>query len=274
MLNLRKERVMIIDSHTHTHFSMDSVADPEEHILFALDKKIDKIAFTDHVDRVDNSLDFYYDFDAYIDELSALKSRYAGKIDVLIGCEIGLNPSLNSIIEPIMDDARFDFFIGSLHTLNDADIASSVRHLNDGFSDYYDAYYRAMLEAVEKTEGFQILGHIDYLDRYLADKSMIPPFETYEDLLTEILKVAIKKDIAIEYNTGGFFRGLDYANPKDAILTRYRELGGRRICLSSDAHRSKDVARGFDEASIHLKDLGFDTITYFEQKRPREVPLG
>ncbi|MDY6045368.1 MAG: histidinol-phosphatase HisJ family protein [Peptoniphilus sp.] len=265
---------MIIDAHTHSRFSMDSRSDPKDNILSAIDKGLDAIAFTDHVDRVDNALDYFYDFDRYVETLRSLKNRYRDEIDVLIGCEMGLNPSLNSIIEPMMDDERFDYFIGSLHTLKDRDIASAMRAWDGPLERYYKEYYLAILEGVTSTEGFHVLGHLDYIDRYVPEKSDIPPFESYREIVADILRAAIRKDLVVEYNTGGFYKGLDYGNPKDEILSLYRDLGGRRICLSSDAHRPEDIARGFSSAVEHLRALGFETITYFKDKKPIESPLG
>lgn len=132
---------MLIDSHTHCRYSPDSKSDPEDNILAAIDRSIQVLAFTDHVDRVDNALDYVFDFDAYIKELNSLKERYKDKIDILIGCEMGLNPDMNRVIEPAMADDRFDFFIGSMHTLDNQDVASTVRRMTGDFLDYYLHYY-------------------------------------------------------------------------------------------------------------------------------------
>lgn len=264
---------MLIDSHTHCRYSPDSKSDPEDNILAAIDRNIQVLAFTDHVDRVDNALDYVFDFDAYIKELNDLRERYKDKIDILIGCEMGLNPDMNRVIEPALADDRFDFFIGSMHTLDNQDVASTIRRMTGDFLDYYLHYYEEMFNAVESTKGFHVLGHMDYVDRYLTDKSMIPKFVRYRDIVAAVLESVIQKNIVVEYNTGGFFRGLPYGNPKDDILKLYRDLGGERICLSSDAHFPAHIGRGFSEAREHLKALGFQHLTYFKNKQPIEVPL-
>lgn len=264
---------MIIDSHTHCRYSPDSKSDPEENILAAIENNIQVLAFTDHVDRVNNALDYTFDFGTYVKELYELKERYGNRIEILIGCEMGLNRSMNHLIEKAMTDDRFDFFIGSMHTLDGEDIAFTLRNMDDGFLKYFLHYYEEMFENMESTEGFHILGHMDYAARYVLDKSAIPDFSAYRDAVAAVLEEAIKKDLVVEYNTGGLFRGLTYANPKDEILKLYKDLGGEGICLSSDAHLPNHIGRGFPEGLEHLKSLGFKKLAYFKNKKRIEVPI-
>lgn len=71
---------MLIDSHSHSRFSFDSMADCEKNILAAMDAGLDGLAFTDHIDRVDGPLDNTFDFDEYFRVLLPLKERYEDKI--------------------------------------------------------------------------------------------------------------------------------------------------------------------------------------------------
>lgn len=264
---------MLIDSHSHTRFSFDSNADCEENILAAVDAGLDGLAFTDHIDRVDGPLDNTFDFDEYFLTLLPLKARYKNKIRLLLGAEMGFNLKKNDWIEDAMTDDRFDFFIGSLHTLDDKDVASAMRNSTGDLRSYYKAYYDAMVAAVENTSGFHILGHVDYLDRYVPDKSAIPPFAFYRDQVAAVLEFLIRRDLVLEYNTAGRYKGLSYGNPKKEILALYRDLGGKNICLSSDAHRSEHIGRDFSSAKDYLLSLGFTHIRYFEKKVPTDAPL-
>lgn len=82
-----------------------------------------------------------------------------------------------------------------------------------------------MAEAAANTRGYHILGHMDYLDRYVRDKGMIPPFAFYKDQVAAVLEHLIQKDLVLEYNTAGKYKGLSYGNPKEDILRLYRDLG-------------------------------------------------
>ena len=64
---------------------------------------------------------------------------------------MGLNPSMNRVIEPAMADDRFDFFIGSMHTLDNQDVASTIRRMTGDFLDYYLHYYEEMFPRFGKT---------------------------------------------------------------------------------------------------------------------------
>ena len=264
---------MLIDSHSHSRFSFDSEADCEENILAAIKAGLGGLAFTDHIDRVDGPLDFCFDFDDYIRTLLPLKARYEDRILVLIGAEMGLNLRKNDWIESAMADDRFDYFIGSLHTVDNKDVASTLYTYKGDLKPFYKNYYDAMVEAAANTRGYHILGHMDYLDRYVQDKAMIPPFAFYRDQVAAVLEHLIQKDLVLEYNTAGKYKGLSYGNPKEDILALYRDLGGERICLSSDGHKSAHMGRDFESAKNLLIHLGFTCATYFEKKVPKEVPL-
>ncbi len=265
---------MLIDSHTHCLFSFDSSADCEANILAAIQTGLDAVAFTDHIDRVDGPLDNTFDFDDYFQTLSPLRERYKDRIQILIGAEMGFNVKKNDWIEEAMTDDRFDYFIGSLHTLDDEDVAMTLAKMDGDLQPYYTRYYDTLLEAVRNTQGFHILGHMDYLDRYVRNKATIPPFSLYKAQVAAVLEYVIQKDLVVEYNTAGKYKGLSYGNPKEDILVLYKDLGGKRICLSSDAHQSAHIGRDFSSAKNYLLHLGFTEVTYFKDKRPVEAPLG
>ena len=84
-----------------------------------------------------------------------------------------------------------------------------------------------MLKCVKEYDDFDVLGHIDYIDRYFPDKSIIPSFSFYKDQIQEILKVLIEKDKGLELNTASLRYGLFYFHPKVEILLLYRNLGGK-----------------------------------------------
>lgn len=264
---------MRIDSHSHSRFSFDSEGDCEKNILAAIEAGLDGLAFTDHIDRVNGPLDYCFDFDDYIRTLLPLKARYKDRLLVLIGAEMGLNLEKKDWIEAAMTDDRFDYFIGSLHTVDNEDVASTLYTYKGDLKPFYKNYYDAMVDAATGTSGYHILGHMDYLDRYVQDKGMIPPFAFYKEQVAAVLEHLIQKDLVLEYNTAGKYKGLSYGNPKEDILRLYQDLGGKRICLSSDGHKSAHMGRDFDSAKNYLLHLGFTHATYFEKKVPVEVPL-
>ena len=71
-----------IDYHLHTYFSADSQANPEEHILKAIQEGLEEICFTDHNDFIDGWR--LQDIDSYLKELFALKEKYSDLWDYLL----------------------------------------------------------------------------------------------------------------------------------------------------------------------------------------------
>ena len=55
--------------------------------------------------------------------------------------------------------------------------------------------------------------------------------------------------------------------PEREIVKRYRELGGYLITVGSDAHISQNSANSFDMAYEMIKEIGFENIYYYKNRR-------
>ncbi len=84
--------VPISDLHNHTVYSYDGRNTPEEIIKNALANGIERVGISDHQFSLGNG------FLAYATEITALKKKYSGKIEVLLGLEIGTRPAPNDFI--------------------------------------------------------------------------------------------------------------------------------------------------------------------------------
>lgn len=106
----------VVDLHNHTKFSYDGSNTPEEIIENAIRAGVNVIGITDHQFTIGNNLSFYYEY------IQHCKIKYADKIKVLCGLEIGTRPappeSLPSATEQFdyvlfecLDDSRaMDFY--------------------------------------------------------------------------------------------------------------------------------------------------------------------
>lgn len=266
----------MIDIHTHTYYSPDSMTPIRENIEAAIEGGLTYLVTTDHVDRfkdTNNPLDTQFDTEAYFSELRNLQDEYRNRIHLLIGVEIGLQPDICQWMDEYIDAYDFDMAIGSIHCVNHEDIARSRHKLMEDPKYWMDHYYEQMLESVRNTKNFHILGHMDYIDRYFKDKSLIPDYSNYMEIIEEILREIIRTGRGIEVNTGGMRRKLGYNNPKREIIQMYYDLGGRIIAPSSDAHRPEQIGWGIREVEKLLKDVGFDHMTLFKDKKPLEIPF-
>lgn len=262
------------DLHLHSNFSFDSNTDPEENIKSAIKNDIKIMAFTDHMDNFcQNSRDISFDLEKYFSTIYKLREKYEDKIKILAGIEVGIAYENADKINEFIEENPFDFVIGSIHAVEFEDVWSNRKNIEKNPEYYYRKYYKYMLDSVRSCKNFSVLGHIDYIDRYLEDKSVIPDFSFYEDLIEEILKELIKTNRGFEYNTAGFRNELTHANPKDKILEKYKYLGGNIITLGSDSHFPDTISYKIDEGIKHLKVIGFDHISYFENKKEKIIEI-
>ena len=109
--------------------------------------------------------------------------------------------------------------------------------------------------------------------RYGYEKDRFYSYEKFRDVLDEILSCLISRDIALEVNTAGFRKGLGFPNPHPDILWRYRDLGGEKVTIGSDAHMPQHVGADFKAAAELLQALGFRYLTLFHGKEESRIPL-
>ena len=247
---------MISDRHLHTWFSEDSAQDPEACILRAAALGMKEITFTDHYDMDFPDGRFLFDPDAYFRDLQALKQKYAGQIEVQIGVELGLKPDLNEKIRALLAAYPFDYVIGSIHLMDEKD--PYERHLFDMSDEaFYRMYFETALTCLKACSGFQTFGHLDYVVRYGYEKDRTYSVAANADVIDAILLELIRRGIALEINTAGLRKGLAYPHPYPDVMRRFRELGGTRLALGSDAHQAEDIGAGFETALSYLRSFGF-----------------
>lgn len=286
---------MIIDLHTHTGYSYDAEKrGVSDHVQAAIQKGVDVLGFTEHVD-------FFYqeslseadfapgtvDFQMYWNELAPFRcgrviqadiaaqqkdidtcrENSQGNIILRKGVEIGQPHAAPDLADQLMEMYCFDYIIGSIHHLaDDMDlyfIHYETKHTDEFMRDYFDEINK-MLQYGK----FHILGHLDYPLRVMKLPHNRPSLRGYMDYVDEILKKLIAQGIALESNAKSLFGWQKQVGPEDFVLQRYRELGGELITVGSDSHAPETIARGIPEAIERLKQAGFRYITDFEEGKP------
>lgn len=261
---------MLWDTHMHTHFSSDSDADCRDMIYSAQKKGLDGICFTDHldIDYPNAPTEFLIDFPAYFKELSQIQTEFSSKLPIHIGLELGLQPHLSKDLPDIITEHPFDFVIGSSHVVHRFDPYYPEYYIGKTEDEAYREYFESILENLALFDCFDVYGHIDYVVRYGPNRNTYYTYEKFSDVIDEILRTLIQKGKGIEINTGGFKYGLGHPNPTEAILRRYRELGGEIITVGADAHKPEHVAFDFEKVPDILKNAGFSYYTVFQGRKP------
>ena len=263
----RREIAMTADIHMHTSFSTDSETPVEEMVEKAISCGMDTICITDHQDYgLAKPGYFQVDPEAYWEKMEQVRDAYRDRIRILTGIEIGMHMDYRKEIDAFIHAYPFDFILGSVHLVDGIDPYD--RALYPGTDDVmYRHYFEQTLECVRHIDGFQSLGHLDYVVRYGYDRDVYS-YEKYADVIDEILKELIARGIALEVNTGGYKSGIGYPNPHPDVLRRYRELGGERITLGADAHNPAYIGYEFARAEKVIRDAGFREITIYVGKKP------
>ena len=227
---------MAVDFHIHSSFSGDSDAPMEQMIQEGLKKGLRTMCFTEHMDMdyPEEPGVFEVDTRSYHEKFLQMKEKYQDQIELLFGIELGLQPHL------------------------------AERHRK---------YLESILENLAVFDEMDVYGHIDYVVRYGPNKNQHYTYEAYREVLDEILKTLIRKDVGLELNTAGYKYGLGHPNPTEAILKRYAELGGEILTIGCDGHAPEQLAWDFEKIPALLKECGFRYYTVFEERMPVFYPV-
>ena len=262
------------DYHTHSTISDDGNTPMLQMVQTGISIGLKEIAITDHFDPdyPDPNWSSYIDFARYHQQLEETSYVCGSKIKVLKGIEIGIQHG--DTLAKCRTAARsygYDFVIGSFHC------AEGIELSQGGFFDHRSveestaAFYRYVLATLKEYDDFDVLGHINVIDRY---GSYIPDYSCCNDIVTEILKLLIEKGKGIEINTSSFRYGMGtHTTPTDDILALYRSLGGEIITIGSDAHSPRHVGYKLSWALEKMQQMGFRYLTTYDQRIPKFLSI-
>lgn len=267
------------DCHLHSSHSGDSTAPMEEMILQGIKLGLTTMCFTEHndFDFPDSPTEpgsvFLLNTDSYLYDLIRLKEKYADKMQVLFGVELGLQPECMRKNAVYAKSHDFDFIIGSSHICHGKDPYYPAFYEGRSEKEAYREYFVSILENIKKFQNFDVYGHLDYVVRYGPNADRDYHYEDYADVIDQVLTELINLEKGIEINTGGLKKGMRDLHPCTAIVKRYKELGGELITIGSDAHAPEDIAAQFDRASQVLKGCGFQYYCVYEKRVPHFIKL-
>lgn len=266
----------IYDQHLHSSFSFD--ADPEGTIghitLTAIEKGLSGIAVTDHFDPLwpDDDEPSILDVPAYQSALTESENIYGDRIKFAKGIEVGMMPGeALTVCEDVVSGFPYDFVIGAVHSSTETPIDYKPFHEGRTIREIIDEYYTILLESIRKYKNYDVIGHINAIDRYTENFASEDVYMPYID---EVLKQAISDGKGIEINTSAFRYGIgDRGTPTQPILNRFKELGGEIVTIGSDAHRAADVGANIKQGEDMLLASGLHYFAVFKNRRPEFIKL-
>ena len=269
----------VADMHTHSQGSHDSVCKVEDMCIAQIEKGTKMFAVTDHLDTASFTADD--DFSVITDTertIKELNEKYKGKQDILFGIEIGEGFWVPEVCEKVTYMADYDVIIGSVHLVKYKDLTKAYSGIDfsklddETVAEYLDAYFDDMLTMIKSCD-FDILAHLTCPLRYIKGKfKKDVDMSRYDEKINKILKLIIKKGIALEVNTSSYGMLGDFM-PDIDILKKYRDMRGYLITIGSDAHTANDASKYFDIALQAIKEAGFENIFYYKNRKPYQISI-
>jgi len=281
----------LIDCHTHTQFSVDSEADINECVRRAAELGLAAYAITDHCEcnawypeehysakekEVLDTFDYANDFEASVSAVTALKEKYAGKLNLICGTELGQILHDKEVAEKVNADKRLDFIIGSNHQIFGEKDFYYLDYEKMSMDDIYallEQYFKEVAEMC-RTGLFDVLGHITYCLRYMKQRSGIEAdISRFDDIIAESFRTLAQNGKGIEINTSGLRQGFGATFPDLKYTKMFRELGGEILSVGSDSHTVADIGADVQAGAEIAKAAGFTHLTYFKERKPVFVKI-
>lgn len=273
----RQPRDLPLDAHLHTNLSPDSDVVIDVYAAAALERGIAELAITDHVDFEPGAPAFGYATFADRKRIVRQAAERWGPQGVAIrfGVELTYDRSWEADIREHLARHNYDFTIGSVHDrVNSIYSPSRVRgwvegrSLRDIVAPSFDE-----VEAAARSGLFDALGHLDVVKRYLHPFVAKEVFADAPELYEPILRTLVESGTALEINTSGLRHAVGETYPSAAIVTRFREMGGRAVTVGSDAHRDEHFGWGLADGYQYAIDAGFHALTFRRGDAPVRVDI-
>ena len=263
------------DYHMHSNHSADSSANMEDMVVSAIEKGLSEICFTEHNDMdypiyPDIDKDFFtLDISSYKEELFSLKEKYKDKIEISFGIEVGMQNHISKENLEIIKAHDFDFVIASQHLVNRRDPFFPDFWEPDTVENIFKRFFDETLENIKLFPDFDVLGHLDYIARYVPEGDTTYSYERFADRIDKVLVWLIENGKGLDVNSKVLYSNDNLPpNPHPEVLKRYKELGGSIITFGSDAHSPGKVAGSFDKLEKVVKDAGFTQYYTYKDREP------
>lgn len=274
--------------HTHSEFC-DGVGRLEDYVVSALHQGMTSLGFSSHA-----PLPFETEwamrteaFPVYVAQISQLKRRYAGRLNVFMGLEIDYIPGLFSPTAPEIRRMGLDYTIGSVHFLGQLPdhsgwtVDCAFTRFEEGLQFSFggdikqavERYYTYM-KAMVTSSPPDIIAHVDLIKHHNhANRFFSEEDGWYHTLVTTTLDVIARSGCILEVNTGAVLNHTPaMLYPSEWIL---HECLARNIpvTVSSDAHTPGKIAGYFEEIQRQLQEIGFRSIRILTSGGWVDAPL-
>ena len=198
---------------------------------------------------------------AYRQEISRLKEKYRGIIDIFLGLEQDV----------LSEDAAvgYDYTIGSVHYLHtkngkkgfDVGLEGTLAYIDahyDGDAMKFAKAYYEMAATIPDHGDFDIIGHFDILTKNNElGKFLDVDSKEYLGYALDAMDALKGKMSVFEVNTGAISRKKRTTPYPSVEILHYILSHGGRVIFSSDAHSAENLCYEFETWQGYFRDLGF-----------------
>jgi histidinol-phosphatase (PHP family) len=260
---------LLYESHCHTPLCKHASGSPSDYAAVADQRGLKGIVITCHGPLPDGmGIEHRMapeQFDEYIDLVAAAREEFAGRLDVRLGLESDFLPGFEAWAEKLHARVPLHHVLGSVHMQTSY---YRERYFTPDPFAYQQIYFEHLAQSAESGL-FDTLAHPDLVKNEAPHQWM---FSRIEPFIQRALDRIAKTGVAMELNTSGLNKALPEMNPGPRILGFIRERG-IPIVIGADAHRPTRVADRYEQALRMLDELGFETVSYFLDRRRTDVPI-
>lgn len=244
-----------LDLHNHSQFSPDATDTMDAMCAHAVQQGLAAIAFTEHAEwhprwHTMPAWDRYF---AEIERCRAVDGP-AG-LTVLSGVELGNPHDHAAAAEALCAAYPFDVIVAAQHWLDGRSVQMEGCFHHRRPNDVYAAYFSALGEMAATTPA-HIVAHFDrILWRGTMLGSPLQP-RRVEGALRDCLATIAWRGPALELNTRFLRAEPNWRDELLLLLRWFREEGGRKVVISSDAHNTWQLGANGDLALDLLAAAG------------------
>lgn len=261
---------LLYETHSHTPLCKHAYGEPEEYAAAAYAEGLRGLTVTCHNPmpngfsaRVRMRPDEFFE---YIEMVERCREEWDGRVDVRLGLEADYFLGYEEWLESQLESADFHYVLGSVHPQIDE---FKTRYWRDEDPLAFQEVYFEMLARAAETRLFDCLAHPDLVKNET-------PQDWEPDRILNVIRRALDRiaavGMAMELNTSGANKRIREMNPFPQML---REMCERDIpvVIGADAHTPDRVGDRFIPALQLLKDTGYESVSYFLERKRHEIAI-
>lgn len=199
------------------------------------------------------------------------RSVFENSLVISNGIEVGQPLDNLEKADKIINSIPFDVVLASVKKYPNGIKLSNVNYSElseNEVLDLIESYYQLLLET-SKWKNFDVLSQLTLPMRYVNSTSA-PYFSIrhFDDIIATILKQLAEDGKALEVNTSAIRGNLNMILPPIRYLRMFKDLGGEFVTVGSGSHSCRSIGSDLGEGISLVKDAGFSSYCYFENRKP------